>query len=92
VGEIKREIAYLGDVLNTAARIQGECKVYQEELLISEPLRNRLLALPKHIAIDPIGTTDLRGKVESVGLYCVREMQEESGLTSSDSFSHQVLS
>jgi adenylate cyclase len=77
VGEIKREIAYLGDVLNTAARIQGACKVHQEELLISEPLRARLLALPNHLAIDPIGTTDLRGKVESVGLYCVREMQEE---------------
>ncbi len=33
VGEIKRDISYLGDVLNTAARIQGKCNDYGEDLL-----------------------------------------------------------
>ena len=36
VGEIKTEIVYHGDVLNTAARIQSLCKNYHTDLLISE--------------------------------------------------------
>jgi adenylate cyclase len=35
IGEIKRDIAYHGDTLNTAARIQGLCNTYQQQLLIS---------------------------------------------------------
>lgn len=42
VGVIKRDIAYYGDVLNTAARIQGQCNGLGEQLLISEHLRDRL--------------------------------------------------
>ena len=36
VGELKMEIVYHGDVLNTAARIQSLCKTYDTDLLISE--------------------------------------------------------
>ena len=42
VGDIKREIAYHGDVLNTAARIQGVCNQYGKKLLISEHLAERI--------------------------------------------------
>jgi adenylate cyclase len=38
VGEIKSEIVYHGDVLNTAARIQGMCAGLGEEFLISGEL------------------------------------------------------
>ncbi|HSH07608.1 MAG TPA: adenylate/guanylate cyclase domain-containing protein [Burkholderiales bacterium] len=73
VGEIKREIQYLGDVVNTTARIQAQCNAYQETLLISETLRDRLQSVPDHLDIDAIGMTELRGRAESVKLYRVRE-------------------
>lgn len=75
VGEIKREIAYLGDVLNTTARIQGQCNAYGESLLISEALRDRLRSVPERLDIDPVGVTELRGRAEAVQLYRVRERQ-----------------
>jgi adenylate cyclase len=78
VGDIKREISYLGDVLNTAARIQGQCNVHGESLLISESLRNRLPSVPDNLDIDAIGTTELRGRVEAVRLYRVRERPTNS--------------
>ena len=38
VGEIKTEIAYHGDVLNTASRIQSLCNRFEKQLLLSESL------------------------------------------------------
>ena len=73
VGDIKREIAYLGDALNTAARIQGQCNKYQENLLISEMLGSRLQSVPEHLEIAPVDITELRGRAEAVHLYAVRE-------------------
>ena len=73
VGEIKREISYLGDVLNTAARIQGQCSVYGENLLISETLHDRFLSIPDHLDIDAIGMTELRGRTQAVKLHRVKE-------------------
>ena len=73
VGEIKRDIAYLGDVLNTAARIQDQCNVHGEGLLISETMRDRLRSVPDYLDIDVIGKTELRGRADPVQLYRVRE-------------------
>ena len=42
VGFIKKEMAYHGDVINTTARIQGECNKYGEQLLISKILNEDL--------------------------------------------------
>lgn len=36
IGDLKREIAYHGDVLNTASRIQEQCNLFEKEILISE--------------------------------------------------------
>ena len=38
IGDIKREIIYNGDVLNTASRIQEQCNVMEKELLVSGDL------------------------------------------------------
>ena len=35
VGDIKRDIAYHGDTLNTAARIQSICNSYEKKFLSS---------------------------------------------------------
>ena len=42
VGDLKREMQYHGDVLNTAARIQEKCKEVDVDLLISENLKNQI--------------------------------------------------
>jgi len=42
VGEIKSEIAYHGDTLNTASRIQGLCNDFNEQFLASESIINCL--------------------------------------------------
>ncbi len=69
VGEIKSEIAYHGDVLNTAARIQGLCNQHGKKLLVSENLKN--LIDNKGYDISLIGTAALRGRVSEVNIYSV---------------------
>jgi adenylate cyclase len=71
VGEIKREIAFHGDVLNAAARIQGLCNQHGEELLISEYLYQ---ALPPAEEFDfrRMGTMQLRGRERPLEVYAVR--------------------
>lgn len=44
VGEIKKEIVYVGDVLNTTSRIQEECKRMQCDLLVSGEIASRVEA------------------------------------------------
>lgn len=71
VGVVKREIAYHGDVLNTAARIQGQCNKFQQKLLVSKELLNELV-LKKHLTSIDIGEVELKGKVQTVVLYGIQ--------------------
>ena len=73
VGNIKRDIAYHGDVLNTASRIQGKCNELGEEILISEKIAH---ALDKHQCFETklIGNVELKGKENGVKIYGVKEI------------------
>lgn len=73
IGTIKREIAYLGDVLNTAARIRDQCGIFQEPLLISEMLVKRLVSVSNNFALSRIGMAELKGRAETVQLFGVKE-------------------
>lgn len=42
VGNIKREVAYHGDTINVASRIQQKCKEYNCDLLISDSINERI--------------------------------------------------
>jgi len=70
VGRHKKEIAYHGDTINTAARIQGQCRPLNAELLISRTLAETLDsgALPTR----DLGDVKLRGKERSLGLVAVQ--------------------
>jgi adenylate cyclase len=68
IGDIKREIAYHGDVLNTAARIQDQCKVLNKDLLISENVEEKLIKLNGYKK-ELIGEVNLRGKVKPLKIY-----------------------
>jgi adenylate cyclase len=71
VGEIKKELAYHGDVLNTAARIQGKCNGFQKRLLISESMKTKLEN--QHLfEFSGIGDVSLKGKAKSLNLYGVK--------------------
>ncbi len=71
VGKYKREIAYHGDTINTAARIQGKCNELGAELLISEELKNQLEA--DHFSYDALGHIPLKGKAQDVLVHAVQE-------------------
>jgi len=68
VGEIKKEIAYHGDVLNTGARIQSKCNSYGKDLLLSESLKNQL-PQSDDLVFTFLGSEELRGKTEKVNIY-----------------------
>ena len=70
VGEIKKELAYHGDVLNSASRIQGMCNQYQSKVLLSERLKNQFKGYMER-EFDLIGNIQLKGKNEAMKVYKV---------------------
>ena len=61
VGDIKREIAYHGDVLHTAARLEKMCNNLEKKILITQ---NLMLHFPSENGFDKefMGEFQLRGK------------------------------
>jgi len=71
IGNIKRDIAYHGDVLNTASRIQGLCNEHNEQFLVSGDLVARMGPLNGY-KLNPIGQISLKGKVNSVEVHALK--------------------
>ena len=70
VGELKSEIAYHGDAINTASRIQGLCNSYESRLLVSGDLFNQLNGNhPEKIKCNYLGEVLLTGKEITTELY-----------------------
>lgn len=72
VGEIKREITFHGDTINTASRIQGMCNEFEVNMLISEKLHSESSAFYSY-TFEPVGAQLLRGKMERVSVFKVSE-------------------
>ena len=70
VGDLKRDIVHSGDVVNTAARIEGECRPRGRRLLVSEALHARMPTLDE-AHCEPLGAAPLRGKAEPVALVAI---------------------
>lgn len=68
IGQIKRDIAFSGDVLNTTSRIQAKCNDLNVEILASDEFANIAFRLPKNIVRKDLGDEKLRGKTEEIGL------------------------
>jgi adenylate cyclase len=70
IGEIKKEIIFTGDVLNTTARIQGLCNQFKVDLIISAGLRQ---SMPNQLQfiIQSLGKNELKGKEENMELFTV---------------------
>ena len=74
VGVIKKELAYHGDVLNTASRIQGICNQFNTPLLISERLKERMNS--PRIEFEFVNELQLRGKEELIKVYKLKNSSE----------------
>ena len=70
MGSVKREIVFLGDTVNTTARIQELCRETGERAIASAELIDRL-ELPPGIAKLPLGDLRLRGKGADLALYAL---------------------
>ena len=72
IGVDKREISYLSDVLNTAARLESICGDYEAGLLISQELKDAL-DWTAGLRCVRVGDLELRGKTQDVGVYRVEQ-------------------
>ncbi len=79
VGEAKKELAFHGDTLNVAARIEAMCKEVGAECLISEWVRERM-TLPEGLEATGIGEVPLRGSQEPAALFAVSRAGGGAGL------------
>jgi len=69
-GDVKQEIVYFGDTVNTAARIEHYCKDVGRKLLISQDLASQM---PDQTiwAFENVGAVRLRGRSEDMSLLAV---------------------
>lgn len=72
VGEIRRDLAYHGDVLNTAARLEKLCKRVGHDLLITEYLVEVIHEMNGY-EIMPVEAIKLDGKDQPVKIFAVEE-------------------
>jgi adenylate cyclase len=71
VGDIKRDIVHSGDTVNTAARVEAQCRPLERRVLVSLDLLSRC-QVPAELEIEDMGARELRGKTEPVRLYSLR--------------------
>ncbi len=70
VGDIKREIAFHGDALNTAARLLELCRDYQRPVLVSGRIQETIAGDPG-LATEFQGEITLRGKTVPMAVFGV---------------------
>jgi adenylate cyclase len=68
LGDLRLEIVFVGDILNTAARLEEHAKRAALELVVSGALLDRL-TLPPGVEARHCGDLALRGKAEAVAAY-----------------------
>jgi adenylate cyclase len=69
-GDAKLAIVYLGDTLNTAARVEETAKAMRRDCLISDTLLAQL-NLPPSLAAEPLGSIQLRGREQPIILHAL---------------------
>jgi adenylate cyclase len=67
IGAVRREIAYVGDTLNVAARLLEAAKEVGRDVLVSTDLLART-TLPSDIVVEPLPTLAVRGRETPLGI------------------------
>ena len=78
IGSLKKEIIFTGDVLNTAARIQGLCNHFNADLLVSEDL-NKIFRLPENYVLQSVGENLLKGRSKTMEIFAVSGRKIDEG-------------
>ena len=73
IGDLKREIVFNGDIVNTTSRIQQLCNDYNNELLISGDLLSCLKDIPEYFIQENLGNIKLKGKEEEINIYSIKQ-------------------
>jgi len=76
IGDIKKEIAYHGNTLNTAARIEAVCNMYGEKLLVSKKLCEELVKENSTYTYARVAETQLKGKRGITEIYSINRPVE----------------
>jgi adenylate cyclase len=71
IGDIKKDIVHSGDTVNTAARVEAQCRPLERRVLVSEALLSRC-RVPEDLEVEDMGERELRGKTEALRLFSVR--------------------
>jgi adenylate cyclase len=71
IGDIKKDIVHSGDTVNTAARVEAQCRPLERRVLVSESLLQQC-RLPDELEAEDMGERELRGKAGALRLYSIR--------------------
>lgn len=67
IGDVRREIAYVGDTINVAARLLAAARDVERDVLVSADLLERA-ALPPELRAEPLPTLTVRGRSAPLGI------------------------
>jgi adenylate cyclase len=68
IGDRRKQIVFVGDVVNTASRVQAEAKAREKNLVVSGALLARI-DLPANVEARPLGAVQPKGKEQAVELF-----------------------
>lgn len=75
VGQIRRDISYNGDTINTAARIESMCNEFRQNLLISGEL-HKMIIDKSNYSFKLAGDLKLKGKRKSTEIYLIKQKEK----------------
>jgi adenylate cyclase len=67
IGDVRREVAYVGDTLNVAARLLESAKTVGRDVLVSADLLERV-ALPANLRAEALPTLTIRGRMAPLAI------------------------
>jgi adenylate cyclase len=76
IGYMKKEIAYHGNTLNTASRIESLCNYYKEKFLISKKMYDEISKVNSFYSFKKVAETQLRGKQGMTEIYSINKPSE----------------
>lgn len=72
VGDVKRDIAYHGDTLNVAARLEKLCGIYKKSILISQAVKDLQKDNSKYIT-SSLGIKTLAGRESKIEVFSIQK-------------------
>jgi len=72
LGFVKKEITYLGDVINTTSRIEAACNEFDKSFIVSDDILDKLAPGNEYL-IQKLGDIKFRGKEVPIGISSVEE-------------------